>query len=460
MGIKLPEDEIVRYLELNPYVFSLEQDFYQTKAGAFTDAFFSFKPEREEVAQKYFIVGDRCMPFVDGTAISSSLNFVYKNDYLPTKTIEIKSCEAVKYFSFFGEEYVSQYIAADPANRQLNLAQTDFELPQKVKLTVFSFAPFFDDLDFKYGDRILCKVLNWDSGKIAVEPVRAHKKDCLKIERSDVQRSDWYRNLETCLLEDFSSIGPCTSIEEQLSNVFYENRNRLCRRNCGSLHEFLNFTRKISFEAFGVETRLWFSGQDVPAVGSWNDSEVKNYGMLSDKIDFMTPDSFSFPDYILDAFAKDQLYAQNENVKAVLDDFIQDPDLLSDKGRIDLLLRLAHRNVIILKEYNWFADFRLGFIRHSVLQLFFEISKSMYRIDSLGIDLRVFPQQDIVILSQLFNHVTSILDAVENDPASIMEDSEAVMLSIGGMNDNFEDIEGEISAVVKKERENGFIVIG
>jgi hypothetical protein len=124
------------------------------------------------------------------------------------------------------------------------------------------------------------------------------------------------------------------------------------------------------------------------------------------------------------------------------------------------LLRLAHRNVIILKEYNWFADFRLGFIRHSVLQLFFEISKSMYRIDSLGIDLRVFPQQDIVILSQLFNHVTSILDAVENDPASIMEDSEAVMLSIGGMNDNFEDIEGEISAVVKKERENGFIVIG
>ena len=236
VGIKAPVAECINYLESNPYVFPLQKKQYMTRAGAFTGSCFSFKPGKREVEQGIFIAGHRCLPFVDSEVLSDSLQFYYNGTRLRNKIVEFESSAALDLFSLYGPEYASQYIASDPANKELDLAKNDFELPGRIHLTAFSLKPILDSCDFHYGDRFLCRLIDWDNGKIEITPLLT-RGNRLQIAAADVDRQNWYEILESALLEEFDHMGPCASIEEQLANVFFEHRSELCCVNCGSVEE-------------------------------------------------------------------------------------------------------------------------------------------------------------------------------------------------------------------------------
>ena len=124
-----------------------------------------------------------------------------------------------------------------------------------------------------------------------------------------------------------------------------------------------------------------------------------------------------------------------------------------------MLLHLKNRHDILSQTYNRFADSEIGDIRHRVLELFYQVNKLVYSIDLTCADLANFPQQSLVILSQIFAHINHILEIAEEDPASIVQESEELYLSIDGMEFNFECVEEELRAVIAKESKNGFIVI-
>ena len=430
LGVKTSVRDSTQYLESSQCVFPLKKRLYQTRAGAFTGACFSFKPTREELAKKVFVAGDRCLPFVDSDMLSNSLIFNYKGKQLKQRVIECTNYAAEDLFFLYGEEYASQYIAADPANSTLDLAQQDFELPQKVHLTAFSIEPILKDCDFRYGDRFLCTIKDWDNGVIEIVPLQSHKEDVIQIERADIDRRGWYTILEKFLIDDFSLMGPCGSIEESLQ-----------------------YFKKVDIEIFGVESRLWFAGRDVPAIGTWNAVAADDNYCSEEDFDF------AVPDYLLDSFLKDCLYEKKDDINAIVAKIIPRNFSMTSDERNYLMLQITHRNAILLKTYNWFADFVTGTIRHRALELYSSISKLVYDIDGIGNDLTGFPQQELVILSQLFNHITRILDSIENDSASVIDDSDAVMLSLEGMEENFEDIKEKLSEAVEEERKNGFIVI-
>ena len=49
-------------------------------------------------------------------------------------------------------------------------------------------------------------------------------------------------------------MGPCASIEEQLACVFFDDVKVLCTAHCGSVEEFLQQSRKVAYEPFGINT--------------------------------------------------------------------------------------------------------------------------------------------------------------------------------------------------------------
>lgn len=458
IGVKSSLSECRNYLETDPNVFSLSNDLYATRACVFTNQYFSFKPERKELEQNVFIVGHRCLPFIDPIILSSGITFVYKKHVLEKKVVTFDSAFVLDHFSLYGDEYAPQYIAQDPANNKLNLADVDYILPSKINITAFSTERLKKD-GFKYGDRIICRVVDWDNCIVELDFISRNQDEQLKITTDDIERENWYSILEKSLLESFKVLGPLSSIEEQLSVVFADNRSSLCEKNCGSVEELFQRTTKIGFQLFGVETRLWFKGEDVPAVGKWNDINFEDSKELKKK-SLPTDELFEeIPPFIVDAAIRDQLYNQIFDAEVLMNNLYPNAYLVSNVLRKAMLLHLKNRHDIILADYNRFADSEISDLRHNFLDLFYKVNKLVYSIDLTGAELSEFPQQPLVILSQIYAHLAHILETSETDPASIVQSKDDLYLSYEGMELNFECVEEDLHDVLIKEAKNSFVVV-
>lgn len=454
MGIRASRDECQEYLDTSSCVFALKGGLYITRAGAFTDKYFSFKPTRREVEQNVFAAGCRCMPFVDPELLPSALRFTYKGEILPQKLAEFDNGTAADMFALYGEEFASQYIAADPENAGIDIALQDFELPPKVNLTANTLEPLVKYGGFRYGDRILCRVTDWDIGQIEVIPVKRDENP-MRMRSDDLERQNWYDSLEDALLASFDLSGPCGSIEEQLAVVFLDNSRKLCTASCGSTEEFLMQSKKVSYELFGVETRLWLKGEEVPAVGKWN--EIPESAPSDDEEKLLK--DLAVPDYVIDAYVEDQMFGKFYKPEEIISTLLPASIKLTADEKRFFLLHINSRHDILSKSYNWFADFTLGEIRKRALALYKQAGTLIFEIDRSATNLERYPQQELVILSQIFSHVMRILEMVELDSGTAADDIDEIQLSLDGMECNFDGISSELIDMVETERRNGFVVI-
>lgn len=451
IGVKATARECTDYLEACPWVFPLENGTYITKAGAFTGELFSIRPTPQEYEQGLFVPGSRCMPFVDGEMLSSDLKFFVNNERLQQKTGVFDSDMAIDFFILYGEEYAPQYIAADPANVNMDMAARDFELPNKIAVSGIDMSLLINKYGLRKGDRLLCTVRDWNLGII---DLCVEKDGDNPFDRGldGGARLDWYDNLECALLESFDRMGPCGTMEEQIANVFFENMSTLCGPSCGSVEEYINrYADRVGIERFGVETRFWFKGQNVPAVGKWNVNLIGSvYG--NGGIGFMLSQE------ILDQYILDMNYLREKDYKKLLEKIYPADYVFHKDEKSCIMMELKERNELISRSYNWFADQSKGLIRNQALELFSKVNALVYRIDkTAGNTIKDFPQQELVILTQLFGHLYKILQTVEEDP-SIEKDTDAVLLSLDGMKWNFEDIRGELEAAVEEHLCNRFKV--
>ncbi|MBP5251075.1 MAG: hypothetical protein J6Z17_01520 [Treponema sp.] len=456
LGLELSREELFSFLEMNPLIFPLEKKTYITRAGAFTSEIFSIKPTACEVDKGVVVIGDRCIPFVDSEFLPHELSFWCEGHRLRSKTAEFDSRDAEKFYALYGEEYLSQYIAMEPENFDLGIPENDYLLPSKVNLACFDLEVLIKEYGFKKGDRLLCCVKNWDKGYINVMVVSEHSNDFSSSDSRE-DRIKWYSDLENALLESFKRHGPCSSIEEQLANVFLENRHLLCNMSCGSVEEYLaRYAKKVSMEPFGVETRLWRRGENAPAVGVWNHSEMAQ-NFSEQGYDEVQQSFFSVPPFVFDQYVLDSLYRRDDNLDRIVELLFPDEDMLSDEDTRDLLLLLRQRRDILAKKYNWFADRGYGRIRQKALELYARVSFLVFQVDKSS-SLDSFPQQELVILSQVYGHLLKMLQDIAEEALDESE-CESFLLSIEGMEWNFEDIQENILAAVERSRLNRFKVI-
>ncbi len=451
LGHKITLNELIDFLDNDGRAFALQKRMYITRAAAFTNQVFSFVPTQREIEQRVFVPGDRCMPFVDFDVLSFSLTFEFLGQELPKKLFATDCNMARDLFCLYGDEFSAQYISSDPACKDLHIAENGFELPLKMNLTGISLDPIFEKVDFKYGDRILCRVYDWDKGIVEIIPILTHKMNPMQISVEDIERQKWYETLEKALLESFDRMGPCSGIEEQLANVFYEHRKELCVPDCGSIHEFLDISKKVSLEIFGVETRLWFKGKDVPAVGKWNQDLYED--------DERAFPIFMLPDFVIDCYLKDLMYEKKTDISEVIEKIIPKQLSISKKEKEMLTLQIINRNDILRKNYNWFADFANGSIRHRALKLFTEVGSLVCELDCDNKELDQLPQQELVTLSQLYTHISRILEILSGDSECEEEEACAMELSLEGMELNFEDIKPLLVSALDKVKKNRFNVI-
>lgn len=457
-GIKLSFDEALGILNSSNYVFPLINDEFITRAGVFTNKWFSIKPSKEEIKKDRLVLGHRCMPFINPDIPPCDIKIITPTARPFPRFDTFSMNFALDVFAFYGEGYVIPYIINDRANKDFSLQSVQDSLPNQTSLTCWTLSQVAGR-KMNYGERLLCRVVDWPSNTIEVqliEEVLPQNKEELQITVDDLQRERWYNYFEKGFLESFEKNGPSGSIEEQLALLFLENIDVLCVKNCGSSEEFLRHTKQIGFANYGVESRIWRTNEVVPYVGNWN-NEISDELMLAEISSNFTPQ-------IIDAYLHQNLFCKNhlkptktiEEIAAC----IFPPSLIMNKvERTAILLNLEKRNDILNKKYLGSFDNDIAPLRERTLNLFTQVNKLMCSIGGAKLDMKKFPQSELVILTQLYGHIINIIDELENIFLRLKFPVNDVMLSLNGMEETFIEIKSVLERSKAKLFKESFKIV-
>ena len=445
--ISLP-DNFGAYIETHPNVFKVSKNQYLSRAGCFTGRYFAIKPTQFEVDNGILIPGDRCMPFVDQEMLPDELTFIVENKPVGSIVGEFPLAELLKHYNLYGEEYSAQYLAMDACNSDKNFAENDFMLPSIMKLTVLDMKALYKRWNFTYGDWLRLYVMDWDEGIIIIEPRCEKKANRFEETAAEQARAEWNKTFENALSESLRMYGPCSSIEEQLAYVFVDNMFSLTGPECGSVEEFLNQSDKIGLVEYGVESRLWFLNENVPAAGKWgSDPEEQNIteGTLYDTF------NLPIPEFMLEAYIRDSLYLKENDSSCILPRIVKDCGYLNKWQEGLLLLRLHKQREQVNKKYNWFADYEVGEVRHRALELYSKLLTLVCRLDRCPVQVQNMPQHELIVLSQLFGHTAKLISGLLFQKNLTDKELDSSRLSIEGMEYSFEDIRPALESVMKRD---------
>ena len=438
-GVKLSKDTARTILESSDLVFPLKDEQYITRAGVFIGRWFSFKPTAEEIQKGYILLGHRCMPFVNPEVTPDRFNVINRSYIIQPQPVTFSMNLALDTFSLYGEGFIIPTIFNDHSNTKLPLSSVQYGMPSEIELTAWPLSKIIGGNSIKLGDRILGRVMDWEDSVIELSVLPADSSS--EISDADIEREEWYSNFEHGLLDSFEENGPAESIEQQLAFLFLENQQELCIRNCGSAEEFLKHTKKIGFSPYGVESRIWYVNKPVPYIGNWNkdctaDSLFSNMTMI-------------FSPEIIDAYLETFIFDHREKnskktIEELTDEIFPPVIKMSPSERKLVLLNIEKRRDILDKVYNQFADYKLAPLRQRVLDLFSQVSVLLCSIGCSGLKLEDFPQQELVILVQLFSLIVRIVEEMENEYLQDSFPYDDVQLSLEGMEETFEDIGGTL----------------
>ena len=435
-GVRVSKTQVLDLLNNSNNVFALVDDMYITRAGVFTARYFSFKPTKEEVQKGYVILGHRCMPFVNPDTPPDRIRLEdADHEPIDPKAVVFSMNLAMDVFALYGEGYIIPYILNDLSNTDISIASLKYNMPSEVTLTAWPLEKVTGGKKFHYGDRILCKVIDWEEDMVQVTPLYSGSSATLSA--ADMEREEWYHVFENGLLNSFQKSGPASSIEEQLAFLFLENQRELCTENCGSAEEFLQHTKKIGFSPYGVESRIWRTGETVPYIGPWNE-EYSSDALFSEMSMIFSPE-------IVNCYLKDRIYEEQHLKKQqTLEELchkIFPPAFKMTAAEFKLLLlNIEKCNAIISETYNQFAEYKIAPVRNRVVSLFSDIISLLSAIGNSGLKLKIFPQQELVILTQLFSHAYRIIEDMEDIYSAEHFPVDDVSLSLEGMEETFEDI--------------------
>ena len=236
------------------------------------------------------------------------------------------------------------------------------------------------------------------------------------------------------------------------NGLFIENKEALSVKNSGSVQELLEFSNKICYQSFGVETRLWKTGEEIPAIGEWNEQVSAAEADDSVLLDFSEEDLM--PQVIIDAFVKNSLFKKDFDSDSLIEKIYPYYKYFSSELKKSTLLNLKRRHDILKKSYNYFADYNAACVRSDVLELFSRVNELMSRISIECTDIKNLPSQELVVLSQIYQHLVKFLEFFQFD--DVDKSLGDIKVSVDNMTFTFDVISEDLIRALVIEGRKGF----
>ena len=178
----------------------------------------------------------------------------------------------------------------------------------------------------------------------------------------------------------------------------------------------------------------------------------------------MSDVAMTFTPQVVDAYLENYIYETEKGRNpGKIEDLIEKmfPQLMrmSPSERKLVLLNMEKRHDILKKNYNQFSDYSVADLRKRSLDLFTEVSTLLCAIGCSGVSAEEFPQQELVILTQLYSHVVRLLEEFENVCIRSQFPTEDVTLSLEGMEETFEEVRVVLKNSLESNRYKGYEIV-
>ncbi|MDR0639054.1 MAG: plasmid pRiA4b ORF-3 family protein [Spirochaetaceae bacterium] len=449
-GVKLAT-QIALLLQSRRLVFESEKNYFLSRRALFEKARFVIQPSNSELMNGVLIPGHRCVPFVNPLIPPHQYTFYFREKLCPVDSLEGAPEDFYPYYSIFGEEYAPHYIAGDNKENETAFSLDPDEEPPEVSIRAFDMRAIFREIGFVPGDRFVATARDWKTGSFDLEHVKGDA-------WSEEDLHAWTEATEKGFFQMFENLGPGFSCEEQLAWAFFYGGERMRRVPAYSLEDFLfRKTEKIDTVPFGIETRFWWTGKDIPDFDG-----LRGMMTQSDQTpieDLLARNGIPVSEFVLQAFARDALYRNDVNIGNLLQRIIP-PSIRLDRWCLEFVCQyLIDILADFASTYSIFKDKVMGPIRQRVGELHTAVIDLSARLTKGEINKSWLPMHTFIVLSQIQNHSASLLEDLDMED-ELPEQELAIMdATLDTMIDTYEDVREMVDEALSNFRQSNFSLV-
>jgi molecular chaperone GrpE (heat shock protein) len=340
--------------------------------------------------------------------------------------------EFYPFFSIFGEEYAPQYIAHENPENQIAFSGDPYEEPGDVSIKTFDMRHVYRETAFVPGDSFLVGTDDWIECKFNLEVIKQDKWSGAELET-------WMNVAENAFFQSFANLGPGISTEEQIAWAYFFGGKRMMDAPAYSLETFFyEKTDKITTVTFGLESRCWYAGKEIPDY-----KKLEGYNTQSDETPIermLSHHNIPISEYVLQSYIRDSIFRNDDNINAIVDRIAPPSSGINHWNKEYIASYILDALDEFERVYSIFTDQKTGPIRQRVSELQTAVIDFACRLQREGIDYTLLPKQTFIVLSQIQNYTAGILEDLDLEEDMTDSEIEAIENSIDDMIDIFDEI--------------------
>jgi hypothetical protein len=443
--------EIAALIESHNVAFRLDNRQWVSRRGCFENVPFVISPTKLELLNGILIPGHRCIPFANPGALPHEYQFFWQGKQIPWTTTEGPPEEFYPYYYIFGEEYAPQYVARDNPENESAFNYDPYEDPPEVSIHTLDMRNIFREAAFVPGDRFVVRTKDWKEGHFNLEKV---EKDAWP----QMELFAWFEAAEGGFEDSFSLLGPGASTEEQIAYAYWYGGKRMRELPAYSLEEFLfEKTDRIEKTAYGIESRFWFAGKDIPDSKGLSGIAVPADRTPIEEVLFKV--NVPISEYVILSYIRDALFRNEKDFVNALDRIVPPAIHLKEEDWNSLADYASEAMDELRETYSLFLDQGMGPIRQRVGELHSAVVDLAARLQKGEIDLSWLPRHTFIMLSQIQGHAASLLEDLDSDYAPPESELEAMDNSVDSMVDTFDEIKESIDEAMNNFRRNNLTLV-
>jgi len=443
--------EVEAFIGLKKLAFPAGRRQWMSRRAFFGSLPFVISPTRLELLNGILIPGHRCVPFANSSLMPQEYTFYWEGSSVPFTTTEGSPEEFYPYYSIFGEEYAPQYVARDNAENEEAFNNDPYDDPPEVSIKTLDMRNIYREAAFVPGDRFVVRTLDWKTGGFELKKAGRDEWDSAELEA-------WAVAAEEGFEKSFEMLGPGSSTEEQIAFAYWYGGPAMKNVPAYALEDFLyKKTERIESAAYGIETRFWYAGREIPDREDLDPGNVRPDETPVEAV--LHKLKIPVSEFVIQSYVRDALFRGEKNSMQALVRLVPS-SVESDDRDMQLLSEYTEE---VLKEfrkfYSPFTDKAMGSIRLRAGELHTAVIDLAARLCKGDINTSWLPRHTFIILSQIQNHTASVMEDLDSDEPPQEMELEALDNSLDSMIETYEDIKELIDEALDSYRRNKLALI-
>jgi len=443
--------EINAYLDARKIAFKQDSRHWVSRRSCFESVEFVITPTRLELLNGILIPGHRCVPFANPLVMPHRYSFFWEGKPVPVTTTEAPPEELYPYYCIYGEEFAPQYIARENPKNEEAFNADPYEDPPEVSIHTLDMRGIYRECSFVPGDRFIVRTLDWRNCRFELEKAG-------KEQWSQADLNKWLETAEGGFEDSFALLGPGSSTEEQIAFAYWYGGKRMREVPAYSLEEFLyEKTNHIETVPYGIETRFWFAGKDIP-----DNKTLQNYSVPPDRTfieDLLYKKNIPISEFVILSYIRDAFFRNERDMDKVINRIVP-PVVHLEEAEWDILTDyISDAMEDFFKGYSLFLDKNIGPVRQRVAELHTAVIDLSARLQKGEIDSAWLPRHTFIVLSQIQGHAAALLEDLAFDESPAESDITAMDNSLDSMIDTYTEIKELINSAMDNFRRSNLTVI-